>query len=177
MNDRKKTVQQKKQYIVLDSCVIQFALNKYLSPNLSKYLRSLIKAGFLLAISEISYFELFHGATLRQEKELNDALRLFIRYRTDLPALIAASRLGGLYRNLKIPDQQISVGDKIIAATSVLTGSLVLTANYNDFPRPFFREVEAKHIFFKKKNRDRMVIFYLLFPDFVEIGKRFSERS
>lgn len=175
--NKKSRSRNTKQNIIFDSCIIQFAGNKYLSPHLGKYLRTLLESNFLFAISEISYFELFHGATQAQEKELENMLSIFVRYLVDLNALVAASRLGTLYKNLKIPDDQVSVGDKIIGATSILTGSLILTGNPNDFPRPFFLELEVKHIFYKKKNRERMITIHLLRPDYIEIGKRFAERA
>lgn len=73
-------------------------------------------------------------------------------------------------------NEDISLADKVITATSILSGSLVLTADVNDFPRPFFSEAEEKLIEYRKKNKTNMISLQILRPNIVYINQRFSER-
>ena len=73
--------------------------------------------------------------------------------------------------------KQIENGDKFIAATSILTGSLILTANSRDFPSPCFLESERKPIIFEeKRNRTKCILFTILTSDITMINQRFNNR-
>jgi len=165
-----------KQDIILDTCILQYFSKKQVSKELRAYLSDLMGRGFSLSISEISTCELLSGATIKQEQEGYQTLSVFKRYLIDSRSLITAAQVATLYHKEKIPNDKISIADRIVAATAILTGSLVLTADFYDFPRPFFSEAEKKPIFYKVKNKDQMLVIYLLRPDLNIILKRFSER-
>ena len=101
----------------------------------------------------ISLYKSLSGVTHTQEKRIVKILDQFQKQQITEDILTTSSRLSTLYNMEYIPTQMISTEDKIIAAIAILTGSLVLTANVNDFPRPFFREVEEKLIFYKRKSK------------------------
>lgn len=180
MNDENASNPSPTQDIILDSCILQYIGNKQILGELLAYLLELVERGFGLTISEVSYFELLSGTTIKQEKSAVDLLDKFNRYLIDLRVLIAASQLSTLYfHQCKLEDrspQNISFQDKIIAATAILTGSLILTANINDFPRPFFQEAEEKPIFYKHKNKTQMLVLQLLRPNQLVVQQRFHER-
>ncbi len=164
------------QILILDTCVLQYTSDKYIAKDLLVYLVELMRRGFSLAISLISVYELLSGATEAKEKEGLSILNLFKNYQMDGNLLLAASQLSTLYEKEKVPSQNISVQDKIIAATAVLTGSLIITADINDFPRPFFDTVEEKLFYYQKKNKTNMRVIQLLRPNLLVINQRFSER-
>lgn len=165
------------QHILLDTCILQYLSNKQLGEQLIPYLVALQERKFILAISEISIYELLSGSTIKQEQEGLAVLNLFKVYQIIQNVLIAASQLSTLYHCEEgLPDNAISPQDKFIAATSVLTGSLILTANVSDFPRPFFQEVEEKLIFYRKKDKTRMQVVQILRPNNVFIQTRFTDR-
>lgn len=180
MNDENTTNQPSTQDVILDTCILQYIGNNKILGGMLAYLLDLVKRGFGLAISEISYFELLSGATIKQEKNAVDLLDKFTRYLVDLRVLVAASQLSTLYfhqcRSEERSVQDISLQDKVIASTAILTGSLILTANINDFPRPFFQEAEEKPIFYKHRNKMQMLVLQLLRPNQVVIQQRFQER-
>ena len=164
------------QGIILDTCIVQYTSDKFIGVDLLKYLVQLSQRGFGLAISAISIYELLSGTTEKQETDGLSILNLFKKYYFDDNLLLAASQLSTLYEKEKVPSQNISVPDKLIAATAVLTGSLVMTADINDYPRPFFDTAEEKLFFYTKKDRTNMRVIQLLRPNSVVINQRFSER-
>lgn len=165
-----------KQDIILDTCLLQYIGDKNIAKNLIDYLSELEGANFNLAISNISVCELLSGTTQKQETDGLSILSLFKRYQVDDNVLVATSQLSTLYGREKIPNQDISIADKIIAATAILTGSLILTADVHDFPRPFFREAAEKLFYYSIKNKTRMRVVEVLAPNTVIINQRFSER-
>ncbi len=162
--------------ILLDSCVIQYIADKRIRNGLVPYLTDILKRNHTLALSEITVYELLQGAPITKEAELIDWIKVFKHYVVDLNVLVAAARLRTFYDMNKLPQAQISDGDKIIAATSTLTGSLVLTANGNDFPRPFFIEVEQRQVYYSSKNIQKMITLQLLAPNHVVLTNFFSNR-
>ena len=99
------------------------------------------------------------------------------KYLVDDNVLIGAARLQNLYREENIPEGQINLADRVIAATSIITGSLVLTGDVNDYPRPFFKEMHEEKIFYKKKDTSCMQIVQLLAPNIDVITQRMIERK
>ncbi|MBI5619884.1 hypothetical protein HY950_02905 [Candidatus Gottesmanbacteria bacterium] len=162
--------------ILLDTCVIQSFADKHRGQQYSTYLSQLVSQTYALAISEISLYELIQGVSVSKEQQLLQTLEGVKRYTIDQNVLIAAARMRTLCNMENIAREQISDGDRIIAATSVLTGSFILTENLNDFPRPFFVEMERKNIIYDYKNVQRMIPVYLLTPDLLIINFRFQNR-
>ena len=164
------------QYIILDTNIIQYIGDRHIGADLMQYLLDVVKRGFGFAISEVSTYELLSGATIRQEQQVSAILSNFMKYSVDSSVLITASQLSTIYKNEKIPEQSISMADKIIGATAILTGSLVMTADINDYPRPFFTEVEEKSFYYRHKNKMCMRIVQLLRSNLQVMQQRFSER-
>lgn len=167
---------QVKQDIILDTCLLQYLSDQKISKELVDYLMELQGANFDLAISNISICELLSGTTKRQEADGIGILSLFKKYQVDDNVLLATSQLSTLYGREKIPGQDISIADKIIAATAVLTGSLILTADIHDFPRPFFKEAAEKLFYYSIRNKTCMRVVQIFSPNTVIINQRFSER-
>lgn len=164
------------QYIILDTNILQYTENKDIATALITFLSELVQRGFGLAISDVSKFESLCGTTISQEAKIIETLKLFQNYQITDEVLIAASRLFTLYKNEGVPISQVEVPDKIIASTAILNNSLVLTANISDFPRPFFSEAETKHVFYRKNNKDNLLVVMILRPDLTVIQDRFSKR-
>lgn len=67
-------------------------------------------------------------------------------------------------------------GDKFIAATAILSGSLILTADVRGFPWPFFHEIEYNPLIHIVGKKTKSHMIGLLRPDFDLIKRRFEER-
>ncbi len=170
-----------KQNIILDTCVLGYMGDKTLNPEIINFLGELTKRGFELAISEITCFELLSESSLTKETEGLSILALFKRYEVDLDVIFSAAKLSSAYKIQANAEHKqlpiIETPDKIIAATSLLSGSLILTANVNDFPRPIFLEAEEKQILFKDKGKTKMLILLVLRPNYPLIQQRIEERK
>src|SRR5438477_206286 len=64
-------------------------------------------------------------------------------------------------------------GDMVIRACAFRYNCAILTANGNDFPRPFFDE-QAKYTIHKKSNKAEISV-QLLSPDFVVLNEYIKE--
>ncbi len=71
----------------------------------------------------------------------------------------------GANDNTKAYRPAISSEDIIIGTTAMMLGAHVLTCDCNDFPRPFFKEVNKRVLFYEEKGRQKHIIIYLLVPD------------
>lgn len=165
------------QYVILDTCIMQYLDDTNFGDQVLEYLLELKARGFDFAISDITYYESICSAAAKQEEKITQALKLFQTFSLDSNLLLAAGQLYTLYAKEHLPYQKVSDGDVIIATTSIMTGSLILTANCNDFPSPFFKEGERKKITYSKKKQDKLMVFLLLEPDFEVINHRFSNRD
>lgn len=169
------------QDVILDTCILQYlGSSKGFGTELTSYLDELVSRGFGLTISDVSFYELLSGLSTQKETEGINLLNKFTRYLLEPTVLLAAARLSALYfQQTKIEGRTTgdpSMQDKIIGVTSILTGSLIITANVNDFPRPFFREVEEKLLYYKERNKQQMQVIQLLAPNAPVVEQRFQER-
>lgn len=164
------------QDILLDTCILQYSGNTDSSAVFLDYLKDIGTRKFGLAISKFTVYELLQGASVTKEVRLATLLNRFRSFSVSHDTLVAAAQLKTLYNAEKIPDSQISDGDKIIAATAILTGSLIITADARDFPLPFFTQAEVRHLTFSKSGRPVMIPTYILSPDMAVIKDRFSNR-
>lgn len=171
----KKTVP--RQYILLDTNILQYLANKHISEKLIPFITTLLDLNFELALSEISICESLSGVTLDQEKRALDTLAMFQRYLVDQTILLGAARLQNIYKTEKIPDGKINLADRVIAATSIIGGFLILTADINDFPRPLFKEIHEEKIIYRKKNKSNLMVIQLLEPNIPLIKHRLNERE
>lgn len=179
-----------KKYILLDTCSLRYLSsenNEDLAQKVANYLIELNVRGFTLAISEISIYELLEGVTQKREVNLLNVLSIFDYFFVERRDLIAGAELHDLYRDqskinkagklLEGKPGNIEMADKIIAATCIFSMAPILTADGNDFPRPFFFEHEIKKIEFLDKGKTKVVVLYLLNPEYDVITKMAQARD
>lgn len=180
MSKQTQQVQQNnlpKQKILLDTNIFSDLQDKSIQFPLTLYLLDLIKRGFEFALSGITIYELMRGLSAENEKRMLEFISPYFRYFITDEVLVTSAQLDNLMKMEDIKVNSVDHGDKIISATAILTGSLILTANARDFPWPFFHEVEYNPLMYKDHNKKtRCHMLSLLTPDFVLIKKRFKER-
>lgn len=173
------------QDIILDTCILQYFGNKHLAYKLKIYLIGLIGRRFDLAISEVTIAELLCNLSKKKEEEGRNTLLLFKRYPVENKVLVASAQLPSLFNQvqidnfekIKIQTDHISLADRIIGATAVLTGSLILSTNIQDFPNPYFLPVEENQLIYKKKDKMSMLYLQLLSPNTKLIMNLFNKRK
>ena len=188
-DDSSKTATPKK-YILLDTCILRYLSsenNNDLAQKVANYLIELRDRGFTLAISDISIYELLEGVSQKREAKLLEVLNIFDNFLVERRDLIAGAELHDLYRiqsktNKSGSPNEVKPGnietvDKIIAATSIFAVAPILTADGNDFPRPFFFEHEVRKIEFLDKGKLKVLVLYLLNPEYDVITKAAIARN
>src|SRR5437016_8344897 len=126
------------QYVIVDTCILIYAGSKQRSQSeaVINCLEEIAVSGYKLAISDFTIYEYLRGLWGKEAEQVAEAIK---RYETKIVSsqvLELASLLHGLYHDEGIDN--LSDGDKIIAATAILENSFVLTRNHRDFPTPFF---------------------------------------
>lgn len=166
-----------KQTIILDTNIFSYIGEKEVGIYVILYLIDLLKRGFGFAYSDITIYELLRGSTEKKENEMLDILNPYFRYFLSENVILAAAHLDNIMKAEKIEVNSVDHGDKFIAATAILTGSLIMTANARDFPWPLFHEVESEPIIFQDKSKkSKCYMISLIRPDFDLINLRFKER-
>lgn len=166
------------KYLIIDTCIIQYASN---SPDLATKIGSILQeaaaAEYIPAISHFTYFELLDGASPTIEAQRTNAVLGVKRFRFQERVIRLAARLACFYREEGWPDDRIRkvMKDRIIAATCALSyGSLLYTANANDFPQPFFEVIDKRPIAYHQKN-DKVIYTYFIQPDYQALVKALKQ--
>ncbi len=154
--------------ILVDTCIINNLLSKEtdLAETTAKLLNGFIKNGNTLAISVYTRYELLRSISDANATKCIDILNKFVIIRDSEARLKRATKLYSLYKK----DGAVSRTMNSISDIDVFLGSLIftdhqpylLTADYHDFPRPFFLEKEYWNIEFKKKRGGKCSIYYYL---------------
>ena len=158
----------KKSPILLDTCILSNLLSKEidLAKKTKELLEALYKENNTLYISEFSIYELLRGANDSQKKKANSILNIFEIVPHNTARLKRAIALHNGYNSTpRIKSSLHSISD-----VDVFIGSLVftdqkpylLTADFFDFPRPFFNEKQIWNIDFEKRKGNRICIHYYL---------------
>lgn len=129
-----------------------------------------------VGISELTYAELIDGAFLNKEAQVIELLDQFYTFPITQRIVKGAGKLGSVYKQEFPSEKGISMGDKIIAATSVIYGCPVMTANAKDFPQPFFHVKNFANITYYKESKGKMIYIALLFPNYEYIKHTFNMR-
>jgi len=175
--NKKNTKPGNKSYVIIDSNIFQYLNNPEASKEINKELTIALRAGYHPSLSDISFFELINGASPQNEKKRIKVMRKMKRFYVKKKVLIAAAHLGCLYKDEDgVGNKCGDIGDMIIAGTSLLTNSIIYTANGRDFPRPFFNEIYKGLIHYKKKDTSIFLPTYFLKPDITLIVQRYTKR-
>ncbi|MDO8611165.1 MAG: hypothetical protein Q7R95_11620, partial [bacterium] len=79
---------------------------------------------------------------------------------------------GSIYRQTNIT-QNISLVDKIIGATSIITNYPIITSNINDYPQPYFEVIDSHKLVHKKS----LIKIGLIKPDYIVLNSAFAGRK
>jgi len=164
------------KFLLFDSCLLQNMCGK-MGREIGDLL-ALIQTESTPRISDYSIYELLRGANRENNIKITGILNKFQRYRITAEVLVVASLLDTLYREEKMEGGDY--GDKILAATSVLTQAPIVTQNGQHFPRPFFDEMNinfCKKTIFEYGNKRKHTIIHFLEPDYKAIKQKIKLRK
>lgn len=152
--------------ILIDACVINSLLSKEkeLARSTAKLLEDLTKEKNELYITDWTYYELMRGATERKSKHVESQLGNFPKIPLSEERVQRATKLYTAYSNDKNAKAILSS----ISDIDILNGALIctkqkpilLTGDFNDFPRPFFREIEIVPIEYERGRGNKCCQYY-----------------
>lgn len=157
--------------IIIDNMMIQHFLSKEVGKELEPILEEIEQVGATLAVSQIVAYEALKAIVFDpvKFKKVSDFFEKYLlRYAVDEDLLVDAARVHEIYghdKDTKNHRASFSTEDIIIATTAMRQGTYVLTCDANDFPIPFFKEINRQVIYYEKKNRRKFIVMYLLEPD------------
>lgn len=157
-----------KRSILVDTNVINnvHASRKDLAQKTKDFLALLANQDNKLYVSDYVKHELFRSASAKKSNQLAQTLENFINVPTSSERIERATKLHTAYssnKSVKPFMQSISTIDLFIGALLFTDKNpLILTADYNDFPRPFFKEVHMEKIEYKTKKKETNIICYYL---------------
>ncbi len=134
------------KYLLLDTCIAEYWLDKYLEPVITKQLTSWSGTTFQLAISEVTYAEMVDGAVKQKVARVKELLGQFTTMPVTQRIFTGCGILGTVYKDNEEAKSGASLADKIIAATAFAYNLPVVTANVRDFPHPFFTSILSKNL-------------------------------
>lgn len=152
--------------ILLDTCVVNNVLSKErkLAEVTANLISELLENGNILYISEFTHYELLRGANSEKRKKATDELKRYITISQSSERLERSTLLWTAYQNApSIKGNLNSISDiDVFIGSLVFTDQhpLLLTADFNDFPRPFFKEVEIASLSYEKSRGNKACQYY-----------------
>lgn len=153
---------------VLDTCILDYAFKRNTKSQAAMLIEEVSKT-YTLVISEYVRFEIFRGLEMGKIPKAKQVVDLFTSYPVDKTVLDIAAALTTCYEcddATKGHRDAFSDGDIIIAATAFKYKLMVITANRNDFPAPYFSE-SGNPIALKGK---KPISIYALKPEFQHLN-------
>lgn len=164
-------------HILFDSCILNNLLSKEadLASQTQKLLETFLKENNTFYVSEFTHYELLRSADNKQKEKCEKTLTGFLMIENNEQRRKRATQLYTLYKNnpyvcknlSSIPDVDIFIGSLIFTQHH----PYLLTADFLDFPRPFFKEKELFKIEFKKNRGNKNCIYYYLLEANLEAFK------
>ncbi len=174
MSKRSSKTVESPGFFLLDSCVVEYFLKEELSPHVQLTLDHWVNKDINLAISAVTYSELIAGAKKEKVEIVKNTLNQYYCFEVSTRILTGAGVMQTLY-NSRDPDRRDpGLADKIIAYTSILYNSPIITANVRDFPHPYFITVDSKNINYKRKNKDHYITLDILQPNYEIIKNEYE---
>lgn len=155
--------------IIIDTNVLSYMLIPEAKKQIEELLEDYKKGSDkfeLKVINTISAVSIFECLQSDKQSEYLDLFKNFKCYELDLDTQLVAAHLKTFYLKHGITIKDLP--DLYISSTALLNANAILTANHSDYPNILFKEVGAKQINWKEKNRTKGLVLYLLRPDYVK---------
>lgn len=163
--------------IILDTNVFSLLSNANLRPKFLDLLKEVVGLGYGIVICDIVLLELIQEASLEREIQIMNELGGVASLPITQEVIYASAHIASMYKDVGLELKQFSTGDRIIAGTAVMNNALILTLNGRDFPEPFFKELDRKHIDYTNGSTPACVYLYFKEPQFDVIDKHHTIRT
>jgi predicted nucleic acid-binding protein len=152
--------------IILDTNILQYGVSRDLNAAVADILKKLSDQKYGLVISDFTVFEVYRGLNKQKIPITRELVSSITSLEVDNATFRIAAVLYSCYQNhdaTKAKNKSDDDGDVVIAANSIRYNAAILTANGNDYPRPFFLEV-ATFTLIRSSNKAEIVV-HLLKPN------------
>jgi predicted nucleic acid-binding protein len=152
--------------VILDTNILHYGVSRDLSDEIANLLPKVKAQGFDLVISSFSKFEVYRGLNKVKIPVTRALVDTITPLDVDGDTFRIAAVLFSCYHYheaTKGKNKYDDDGDIIIGSTAIRYNAAILTANGNDFPRPFFSELDEFII--KRASNNAEIKVYLLRPD------------
>lgn len=152
--------------VIVDTNILQYGVSRSLKLEVEDLLNQVRMHRPNLRISSFTKFEVYRGLNKPKIEPTRKLVRSFKPISVDDDTFRIAAVLYSCYQNhtaTKSKNKQADDGDIVIAATAIRHNTPILTANGNDFPRPFFQECSPR-LTLTKPDKGEIVV-QLLAPD------------
>lgn len=133
--------------LILDSNIIIYLSQPWTEKQINNELASL-RSNYSMYLSQITRYEILKSNEINKESKLPKSLNTFKSIEITEEILIISALFYRLFK--KDHDKNIQDPDVIIASTSFLIRSSILTVNRNDFPYPYFKEEKVTPILYNR---------------------------
>lgn len=158
----------KNSHILFDTCILNNLLTKdvFLREQTKLLVKKFTELGNILCVSEFTKYELLRDANINKKNECEELLMSFRIISNNTVRLERAIKLYELYKN----ESTINSILHSISDVDIFIGSLaftdykpyLLTADFADFPRPFFVERDIFPIEFRRPRGQLNCLYYYL---------------
>ena len=151
--------------VVLDWNIIQYWISEKMRPNILPVLEEMNGVNLQFTISEISLHEGQCRLPVGKHIEARNFLNGFPRYAVDYDTQLISGSVISCYRHhpkTKAHSSDISLPDVYNATCAILNNALVMTADVDDYPWPFF---DAVYTWTIKSESGQPLKICLLQPD------------
>jgi len=160
--------------ILLDTNIIS-RLEGNLGEKLLVVIGEVIKIGYDIAISDMTYMELLTGVDSKMEEKIANTLRGVDHYLVSTEVLIASAHIASLYKEL-YDLKQFEIGDRIIAGTAAMNNAIIFTLNGRHYPPPFFKEVDRRRLEYENRGMPVCSYGYFMEPQMDVINESHNKR-
>lgn len=156
-------------HIVLDTNILQYGTHKELGDEMAMVLEHLSARKLECVLSSYSKFEIYRGLDRPKIPKIRAFVNTLLTRDVDDFTFRLAAALYSCYQYYPATKgKKYDDGDMIIGATAFYRDFSVLTANGNDFPRPFFEEQETYSL---KRLRKSEIVVQLLRPNHQHLNR------
>ncbi len=158
----------KNAHVLLDTNIVSNVLSKEtdLVSKTQAVLEELNKNGNSFYVSQLTKYELLRSADDKQRDKCKKYLGKLVQIDINENRLDRATRLYSLYKNrAAIKNHLHSISDIDVFIGSLIftdKNTYLLTADGNDFPRPFFLETQVWCVEYVKKQGQKAFMHYYL---------------
>ncbi len=155
------------QLLLVDANIISHALTE---TQTAAYVRlfSELERQYKFVVTGFTKYEVTRSSDKTHRDKIEEYIEQNMIYVTlSKPLMDFAARLHYLYtHHTSTRGRKIPTGDVINAAFSIAKPSALLTIDNNDYPTPFFKEIERHRIVYQsRKDKETFDTVYILEPD------------